>query len=82
MLFARILKCLSILNTKTPLVDISDCFQTVNHRSKCRVILNNHININAWLGRHSLDRGASDVFNADDKIANYFFDLTLYFFKS
>ena len=82
MFLARILKCLSFLNAKITLMDISDCSQTVNYRRQCRIILNNHVNINARLGRHSFDSGAANVFNADDKTANYFFNFTLYFFKS
>ena len=78
----RVFECLSALDAEVALVDISDCFQTINHRSKHRVILNNHIYINAWLSKHSFYRGASNVFNAENQIAYRHFNLTLYFIKS
>ena len=77
----RVFECLSVLDAEVALVDIANLYELADNLIKYRIILDNYININAGFGRHSFDRGASDVFNPYYQIPNRFFNLNLYFFK-
>lgn len=78
----QIFECLSVLDTKITFVDISDRFQSISYRRKYRIILDDHIDIDTRLGRHTFDGSASDVLNTNDQVANRFLDLTFYFLES
>ena len=81
MLFIGVFEGFPILYPKVAFVDISDIFQLANNRIKNRIILDYHVDIYAWLCRHSLNGCASDVLDSDDYITDCVRDFFFYFLE-
>ena len=73
----RVFERFSALDAEVALVDISDGVKPLNNVIKHRIITNDHVNVNARLRGHSLDRSTADVLGAKHQISQSRFDFRL-----